>query len=182
MGLSAIRFLKHWPEMADEYDRISLHDAWIETLKHDGTRVIPPLKIADRLRDAGPDPETAPGTFQMRPLVYKMLVAQVRRLGVDIQFGKRVVEYFEDEGWQRAGVVTEHGERLEADVVIAADGVGSKSHGLVGGQARAVSSGRAVWRVAFPKHHLDKDPEVKEFFEIVDGETGEEPIIRKLLA
>lgn len=182
MGLSATRFFKHWPEMAKEYDRISLHNAWIETFKHDGTHMIPPLKVADRLRDAGLDPDTPPGTFQMRPLVYKMFVAQVERLGVDIQFGKRVVDYFEDGERQRAGVVTDEGERFEADVVIAADGVGSKSHGLVGGQVRAMSSGRAMWRAAFPKHHLDKDPEVKEFFKMVDGETGEEPIIRTWLA
>lgn len=182
MGLSATRFFKHWPEMAKEYDRISLHNAWIETFKHDGTHMIPPLKVADRLRDAGLDPNTPPGTFQMRPLVYKMFVAQVERLGVDIQFGKRVVDYFEDDKHQRAGVVTDQGERFEADVVIAADGVGSKSHGLIGGQVRAMSSGRAMWRAAFPKHHLDKNPEVKEFFKMVDGETGEEPIIRTWLA
>lgn len=182
MGLSATRFFKHWPEMAKEYEKISLHNAWIETFKHDGTHMIPPLKVADRLRDAGLDPNTPPGTFQMRPLVYKMFVAQVERLGVDIQFGKRVVDYFEDGERQRAGVLTDEGERFEADVVIAADGVGSKSHGLVGGQVRAMSSGRAMWRAAFPKHHLDKNPEVKEFFKMVDCETGEEPIIRTWLA
>lgn len=182
MGLSATRLFKHWPEMAREYDAISLHNAWIETFKHDGTHMIPPLKVADRLRDAGLDPDTPPGTFQMRPLVYKMFVAQVERLGVEIQFGKRVVEYHEDEERQKAAVVTDQRERFEADVVIAADGVGSKSHGLVGGQVRAMSSGRAMWRAAFAKYHLDKNPEVKEFFKMVDGESGEEPIIRTWLA
>lgn len=182
MGLSATRFFKHWPEMAKDYDAISLHNLWIETFKHDGTHMLAPLKVADRLRDAGLDPKTPPGTFQMRPLVYKMFLAQVERLGVDVQFGKRVVEYFEDEQRQVAGVVTEHGEKFEADVVIAADGVGSKSHVLVGGQVRAISSGRAMWRAAVPKHHLDKNLEVKEFFKMVDGETGNEPIIRTWLA
>lgn len=178
MGLSATRFFKHWPETAKEYDAISLHNLWIETFKHDGTHMLAPLKAADRLRDAGLDPDTPPGTFQMRPLMYKMFVAQVERLGVDIQFGKRVVDYFEDEQRQRAGVVTDQGERFEADVVIAADGVGSKSLGLLGGQVRAMSSGNA----AFPKHHLDQNTQVKEFFMMIDGETGEEPIIRTWLA
>ncbi|POS72455.1 monooxygenase [Diaporthe helianthi] len=144
--------------------------------------MIPPLKVADRLRDTGLDPETPPGTFQMRPLVYKMFLEQAERLGVDIQFGKRVVEYFEDEQRQIAGVVTEQGEKFEADVVIAADGVGSKSHILIGSQVRAISSGRAMWRAAVPKHHLDKSPEVKKFFKTIDGETGDEPIIRTWLA
>ncbi|KAK3938574.1 hypothetical protein QBC46DRAFT_265088 [Diplogelasinospora grovesii] len=181
MGLSATKFFKHWPEMAKEFDEISMHNAWIETFKHDGTRMIPPRKVSDRLRDAGLDPNTPPGTFQMRPLVYKMYVHQVQRLGIPIQFGKKVVNYFEDDARGKASVVTDQGERYEADVVIAADGVGSKSQKLVGGQVRAMKSGRAMWRAAFPIRHLDKNPEVKGFFKMQKGETGDEPIIRTWL-
>ncbi|KAK0744436.1 hypothetical protein B0T21DRAFT_280908 [Apiosordaria backusii] len=181
MGLSATKFFKHWPEMAKEFDEISLHNCWIETFKHHGDQMITPLKVSDRLRDAGLDPDTPPGTFQMRPLVYKMYVHQVRKLGVKIQFGKRVVDYWEDEARGKAGVVTDKDERYEADVVIAADGVGSKSQKLVGGQVRAMKSGRAMWRAAFPKHHIDKNPEVKEFFKMIKGESGEEPIVRTWL-
>lgn len=181
MGLSATKFFRHWPEMAKEFDEISLHNCWIETFKHDGDQMITPLKVSDRLRDAGLDPDTPPGTFQMRPLVYKMYVRQVEKLGVKIQFGKRVVEYWEDESRGKAGVVTDKGERYEADVVIAADGVGSKSQKLVGGQVRAMKSGRAMWRAAFPIHHVDKNPEVKEFFKMIKGESGEEPIVRTWL-
>ena len=181
MGLSATRFFKHWPEMAKEYDEISLHNAWIETFKHDGEPMIAALKVADRLRSAGLDPGTPPGTFQMRPLVYKMFVNQVRRLGVEIQFGKRVVRYWEDAEDGKAYAVTDDKEEYEADVVIAADGVGSKSQKLVGGQVRAMKSGRAMWRAAFPIHHLDKNPEVKAFFKMQDGEAGKEPIIRTWL-
>ncbi|KAK1759797.1 hypothetical protein QBC47DRAFT_338223 [Echria macrotheca] len=181
MGLSATKFFKHWPEMLREYDEISLHNAWIETFKHDGEMMIPPLKVSDRLRDAGLDPDTPPGTFQMRPLVYKMYVRQVERLGINIKFGHKVVDYYEDTELGRAGVVTDKGEKFEADVVIAADGVGSKSQKLVGGQVRAMKSGRAMWRAAFPIHHLDKNPEVKQFFRMHKGETGDEPIIRTWL-
>lgn len=122
MGLSATKFFKHWPEMAKEYNAISLQDAWIETFKHSGERMVAPLKVADRLRDAGLDPDMPPGTFQMRPLVYKMFISQVKRLGLRVEFGKRVVDYFEDEEGQKAGVVTDQGDRYEAHVVIAADG------------------------------------------------------------
>ena len=181
MGLSATKFFKHWPEMAKEFDEISLHNTWMETYKHDGSPMIPVLKVAERLREAGLDPDTPPGTFQMRPLIYKMFVNQVRALGIPIQFGKRVVDYWEDESRGRAGVVTDKGERFEADVVIAADGVGSKSQKLVGGQVRAASSGRAMWRAAFPIEHLDKDPKVKEFFKMVKGQKGDDPIVRTFL-
>jgi len=180
MGLSATKFFKHWPEMKEEYDSIGLHNAWMETFKHSGERMIPPLYVADRLRAAGLDPKTPPGTFQMRPLVYKMFVNQVQRLGVKVEFNRRVVDYFEDEERGKGGCTTDDGKRYEADVVIAADGVGSKSQKLVGGQVRARSSGRAMWRAAFRIENLDKDPEVKEFFRMV-GEKGDEPIVRTYL-
>ncbi|ORY68554.1 uncharacterized protein BCR38DRAFT_386193 [Pseudomassariella vexata] len=180
MGLSATKFFKHWPEMSEEFNEISLHNAWIETFKHDGERMIPAMKVEDRLRDAGLDPKTPPGTFQMRPLVYKMFVHQVERLGVNIQFGKRVTDYFEDEARGKAGVETDQGERYEADVVIAADGVGSKSQRLVGGQVRAMSSGRAMWRAAFPREHVVKNAEVSGFFKMM-GQNNNEPIVRTWL-
>ncbi|TKA76108.1 hypothetical protein B0A49_03509 [Cryomyces minteri] len=178
MGLSATRFFKHWPEMAKEYDSISLHNAWIETFTHTGQVMIKPLKVSDRLRAQGLDPDTPPGTFQMRPLVYKMFVHQVEKLGIKLEFNRRVVDYFEDEKTGKGGVITDDGKRYEADVVIAADGVGSKSQKLVGGQVRARPSGRAMWRAAFPIEHLDKNPKVKEFFHMVNGT---EPIVRTWL-
>jgi len=178
MGLSGTRFFKHWPEMEKEYQDISLHNAWIETYKHSGEQMIPPKKVADRLRAAGLDPNLAPGEFQMRPLIYKMFIHAVEKLGVNIEYNRKVVDYYEDEKTGKGGCVTDEGERYEADIVIAADGVGSKSQKLVGGQVRAESSGRAMWRAAFPKHHLDKDPDVKEFFKM---QPGNEPIVRTFL-
>jgi 2-polyprenyl-6-methoxyphenol hydroxylase-like FAD-dependent oxidoreductase len=178
MGLSATRFLKHWPELLKEYKKISLHNAWIETFKHSGEVVIPPKKVADRLRDVGLDPDTPPGEFQMRPLVYKMFVNAVEKLGVSVEFNRKVVDYFEDEQTGKGGCTTDDGKRYEADVVIAADGVGSKSQKLVGGQVRAKPSGRAMWRAAYPREALDSNPRVKEFFKL---QPNNEPIVRTWL-
>lgn len=125
MGLSATRFLKHWPEMQKQYDNISLRNAWIETFKHDGQQMLKPQKVADRLHAQGLDPGSAPGAFQMRPLVYKMLLEQVEKCGITIDFGKRVVDYFESP--KQGGVKLEDGTKLTADIVVAADGIGSKS-------------------------------------------------------
>ena len=175
MGLSATRFFKHWPELSKEYHEISLHNAWIQTFKHTGEVVIPPKKVSDRLKDQGLNPDTPPGEFQMRPLVYKMFVRQVEKLGVKIEFNSRVVDYFESDDGSKGGCITDDGRKYEADVVIAADGVGSKSQKLVGGQARAARSGRAMWRAAFPIEQLDKEPEAKEFFKMM---PGNEPIVR----
>lgn len=178
MGRSATKFMKHWPELSQEYDDISLHNAWLETFKHDGEHMIKPMKAADRLRGVGLDPNDPPGTFQMRPLVYEMFIGQVKRLGVNVEFNSRVVDYFEDEQTGKAGCVTDEGKKYEADVIIAADGVGSKSQKLVGGQVRAQKSGRAMWRAAFPRTELDKNPEVKEFFGLINGT---DPIVRTWL-
>ena len=178
MGRSATKFFKHWPELSAEYHDISLHNSWLETYKHDGEIMIKPVKAAQRLRGAGLDPNDPPGTFQMRPLVYQMFINQLEKLRVTIQFGCRVVEYFENETTGKGGAKTEDGKVYEADIVIAADGVGSKSQQLVGGQVRAQKSGRAMWRAAFPRHHLDRNPEVKKFFSLMNDE---DPIIRTWL-
>ncbi|KAI1170147.1 hypothetical protein F4777DRAFT_595441 [Nemania sp. FL0916] len=181
MGHSAIQFFRHWPDLLQEYDNISMGNAWLETFKHSGERTIPPMKVSDRLRRAGMDPNKPPGAFQMRPLVYKMFVRQVKKLGVDIQFGKKVVDYREDTSREKAIAITDQGEQFEADVVIAADGVGSKSQKLVGGEVRARSSGRAMWRAAFDSEHLEKNQEVKKFFGQMYGENNDEPVIRSFL-
>lgn len=183
MGLSATKFFKHWPEMGKEFDEISLHNAWIETYKHEGELVIPPIRVAERLREAGLDPDTPPGLFQMRPLVYRMYIRQVERLGIPITFNKKVVDYWEDVDAGKGGVICEDGEKLDADVVIAADGVGSKAQKLVGGQVRAMKSGRAMWRAAFDISFLDKNPEIKEFLSMHTPKDGgkPEPIVRTWL-
>ncbi|PQE18320.1 monooxygenase fad-binding protein [Rutstroemia sp. NJR-2017a BBW] len=178
LGLSATRLFRNWPEMKEEYDAISLHDAYLETFRHTGVPLVKAMPVAVRLRAQGLDPNTPPGTFQIRPLVYKMLVHQVEKLGIKIEFDHQVVEYYENLETGKGGVVTKDGKKHEADLVIAADGVGSKSQVLVGGQVRAVPSGRAMWRAAFPIEHLDKNPEVKEFFSMVDGKH---PIVRTFL-
>lgn len=178
MGLSATRFLKHWPDLLKEYKKISLHNCWMETFKHSGEIMIPPKKVADRLRDVGLDPDTPPGEFQMRPLVYKMFVSAVERHGVSVQFNRKIVDYYENDETGKAGCTAEDGQTYEADVIIAADGVGSKSQKLVGGQVRATPSGRAMWRAAFPREALEANPKVKEFFKM---QPGNEPIVRTWL-
>jgi 2-polyprenyl-6-methoxyphenol hydroxylase-like FAD-dependent oxidoreductase len=174
MGISATRFLKHWPELSKAYDAISLKHCWLEIRKHTG-EVMVPAKPISAIEAPGLEKGIPPGTFQMRPLVYKVLVEELERIGVKTKYNARVVDYFEDENV--AGVITDAGVRYEADVVIAADGVGSKSQKIVGGQVRAQASGRAMWRAAFPIKLLDEHPEIKQYFAMKDGE----PIVRTWL-
>jgi len=180
-GLSATRFLKHWPDMAKKYGEISVQNTSIETYKHSGKQMIKPLKVSEKLRAAGLDPDTPPGTSQMRPLIYKMFLLQPERLEVGIQYNRRVVDFEENTAKGTATAVKDASERYEADIVIAADGVGSKSQKLVGREPRARSSGRAMWRAAFPKENLSKNQAVKDFLAMVPGNDSDEPVMRTFL-
>lgn len=120
--------------------------------------------------DAGIDPNNASMVMQMRPLWHKMLRHQIQRLGIEVSFGKRVVEYFEDPDRGAAGVMTDDGERAEAGVVLAADGVNSRSRDIVmpnGNNDRR--SGRSVYRSAYPLELAMADLLNKELFGPRDG-------------
>ncbi|KAK3618975.1 hypothetical protein LTR56_024312 [Elasticomyces elasticus] len=144
--------------MQKQYRDISLHNAWLETFKHDGQQMLEPQKVADRLQEQGLDPGSAPGAFHMRPLVYKMLLEQVEKCGIEVEFGKRVVDYFESS--TDGGVELEDGTRLTADIVVAADG-------------------RAMWRVVFPVDMLEQNPKARDFFKL---QNDEDPIVRTIFA
>ena len=78
-----------------------------------------------------------------------MLYDHAVSLGVDVTFGKHVQEYIDRSSKSKAGVVTSADERFEADLVVAADGVGSTSWRLIQEtQSKPRSSGFAVYRVA----------------------------------
>jgi 2-polyprenyl-6-methoxyphenol hydroxylase-like FAD-dependent oxidoreductase len=78
-------------------------------------------------------------------------------VGVDIQLGKRVEEYYETD--EEAGVVIE-GKKIGADVVIAADGVRSAARKIVlGYDDKPKSSGYAVFRTWYDSAPLLANPE-----------------------
>ncbi|KAL3703093.1 hypothetical protein TMatcc_010281 [Talaromyces marneffei ATCC 18224] len=105
-----------------------------------------------------------------RPKFVAALLAQVKGLGIEVTFGAKVTDYLEDADKQKAGIVLESGERIEADVVIAADGIGTKSHKLVnGGDDRAYSSGISIFRTSFPVELALSDPEVRDRWPLLDG-------------
>lgn len=108
-----------------------------------------------------------------RPLFHAMLKEQLAQVGLEVEYGMGVTEYFEDVSRRRAGVVVKDGSRYEADVVVAADGVRSKSWPLVAGEpVPARSSGAAIFRVAYPVELALADPMIAERFKMrEDGES-----------
>lgn len=59
-----------------------------------------------------------------RGQIHDVLLRYAKRIGVDLRFGQRVTDYWEDVEYGRAGVIVE-GERITADIVVGADGVRS---------------------------------------------------------
>lgn len=106
-----------------------------------------------------------------RPKLINSLHHYVVSLGIPINFGQRVVDYYEVVSTARAGAITEAGDRFEGDVVIAADGVGTKSWKSVAGEStKPRSSGFSVYRVAYPTSVAYQDPLVQESFPVNKGD------------
>lgn len=153
--------------------RANHYEGWVAYYKITGERV------------SGPDPvhfgnltwtladgteKTIPFQRHNRPKFVAALLAQAKSIGIDIAFGTRVVDYFEDGENQKAGVILEDGGKLEADVVIAADGVGTKSNKLVSGHdIRAYPSGFSIFRSAFPIEIATSDQEVNDRWPLLEG-------------
>lgn len=87
-----------------------------------------------------------------------------------VEYGKKAEGYFEDQERGKAGVVTAQGEKIEGDIVVAADGVHTKSWEVVrGADVQAKSSGHAIWRAAFPVEVAMGDEMVRERWPLGEG-------------
>ncbi|KAL1871567.1 hypothetical protein VTK73DRAFT_2031 [Phialemonium thermophilum] len=88
------------------------------------------------------------------------LLQAVRDAGIELLTGCEVVAFDED----APAVVLADGSRLEADLIIGADGIKSRARELVLGFRDAPkSSGYSCWRAYFPGEHLKNDPRCREF-------------------
>ncbi|KAK6822017.1 hypothetical protein PG987_014842 [Apiospora arundinis] len=162
-----INHIKTWPAMAKENDRISA-DPRVSFHRSTGERIAGPNPF--RLDGGDATAELDPSSrfhFHHRPKFLQMLISQLERVGIQIECGSRVTEFFEDE--EKAGVRLEDGRTIEADVIVAADGIGTKSHKLVSGQdIRAWPSGLAGFRAAFPAEIIANDAEISERTKILE--------------
>jgi len=86
-----------------------------------------------------------------------LLWEYTQELGIPIDFSAVVDDYFETDN--EAGIILTGGQKLTADIVVAADRVGSKSWSLVLGEKDvAISSEFAYYRAAFPAGEALKNP------------------------
>ncbi|KAK8086535.1 FAD binding domain protein [Apiospora phragmitis] len=143
-----------WPGLAQQNDAIA-EDPWVSYHKITGELIKGPAPLSWK-NDDDDDPLLPRRLYRHhRAKFLRMLMLAVRRAGIEITYGRRVVDYYEDGARQVGGVHLNDvggssggGEittTMEADLVIAADGVGTKLHGAVNGHdIRAESSGYSL--------------------------------------
>ncbi|KAK5175117.1 uncharacterized protein LTR77_000254 [Saxophila tyrrhenica] len=134
--------------------------------KHTGERLMGPMEFSALTSD----PENAPKIYRhSRPKFHAMLLDQLAEVGLSVEYGKEAVDFFEGVETGRAGVVVRDGSRYDADLVVAADGVRTRSWNLVAGkEVPAVSSGDAIFRAAYPVELALIDPVVMERFKLLE--------------
>lgn len=163
---------KTWPSVYDAALKTAA-DPWISFHKVTGEKIAGPQAFnfkKDGVAPLNEDGEPAPDRVYRvsRPKFTAALLGQVLALGIDVKFGQRAVDYFENE--TKAGVILEDGSKVDADVVIAADGLGTKSHKLINGHdIRAMSSKHSIFRTAYHADNIMSDPELDKMFPLRDG-------------
>ncbi|KAL2784547.1 monooxygenase [Aspergillus keveii] len=179
IGVSATRQFAKWLGTSEHYDKICYKPA-LSLYTYEGELFGGPWPA--RRIDAVPTPVSRPSLIR---LLYDLAVSVGVKFcfgqkvveyyedsdGVKFCFGQKVVEYYEDSDGGRAGVLTASGAHHYAELVVAADGVGSRSSKIVmGNDSPPRSSGFAVYRVAFPTAIAHQDKEVATNFPVpTDG-------------
>lgn len=101
-----------------------------------------------------------------RAELHRILFEHAKERGIDVRLGQKVTDYFEDD--REAGVVC-NGEKLTADIVLAAEGVKSAGRKIVlGFDDNPKPSGYAVYRAWFSTEKLKQNPVIKH---LVQGDT-----------
>ncbi|GKZ68933.1 hypothetical protein AnigIFM60653_008972 [Aspergillus niger] len=96
----------------------------------------------------------------------RMLYNQCERLSIPITWDVSIVAYEENVASCVRISVSEDGHRFQADVVVAADDIGSKSHiAVLGGPVRALSTGYICYRMTIPAENVEQIPSLRKVLE-----------------
>jgi 2-polyprenyl-6-methoxyphenol hydroxylase-like FAD-dependent oxidoreductase len=162
IGPSVTKPFQKWPGMPKTYSSIVYRPA-MTLFAHDGTFVGGPFELSEK-RHYRPVPVS-------RPKLIRALYDYAVSLGIPIIFDRRVVDYEESDDTNRAYAVTDRGEHFEADIVVAADGIGSKvAKVMIGKEVKAMSSGFSVYRVTYPTKLLQEDAFLAKQYPLGNGE------------
>jgi len=116
--------------MEKEFDEIK-YRSQLTYRKHSDEHILELIEMGPTFVPGAPPP---PMFVQSRPRFHVILYRQMQRLKIAVEFGKPVMEFYEDETAGKEGVVLEDGIRFKVDVVIAANGFSSISSRLIAGE------------------------------------------------
>ncbi|KAI0509397.1 hypothetical protein F5B22DRAFT_638046 [Xylaria bambusicola] len=151
IGPSALSTLHYYPKMLAEYNASSWNSPlwWCDPA---GNKLVSEFPEWNRPGAAPHAAKDVPivGFIKLRPEIIHMMEDQINRLGISIHYGRKTISYEEDSSSGEARVLTASGEVFTGDVVVAAEGIGTKSHEIVTGRrVPFVDSGYAIMRGAF---------------------------------
>lgn len=153
------RLFERWPGVIDAMWKVARKTSWLDLYHWKGDFVT--------RQDFANEKSWGPRINGHRGELYDIIYQHAKDRGLDMRFGQRVTDYFEDD--KKAGVVV-NGERMEADVVVAAEGVRSRGRKIVlGFDDKPKSSGYAVYRCWFSADAIKENKLIKHL--VVNGDT-----------
>ncbi|KAI0861513.1 putative monooxygenase [Xylaria cubensis] len=154
-GPNSSRIFQRWPGVAEQLDALSQRADGLVIKNWLGETLLKQTWTTEQ-NEFGIRFDGHRGEFH--EVVYKHALD----IGVDVRLGARVEDYFENEN--EAGVILESGERITANIVLAAEGVRSKGRKIVlGYDDKPKPSGYAVYRCWFDADEVAKDPDLQYF-------------------
>ncbi|KAF7198547.1 FAD-dependent monooxygenase mdpD [Pseudocercospora fuligena] len=169
IGQTAIDGLRHWPELQKRNEEIA-YNPLIAYCNHRGERLAGPFDPSSVFSEHAAKREKPLRMYRhSRPKFHAMLLEQLSKVGIEVEYGNEVVDYFEEAETSKAGIIVKDGLRYTADLVVAADGVRSQSWSLVAGQpVPARKSGDAILRTSYPVELALADPIIAERFPLTE--------------
>lgn len=152
------RNFERWPGVIEAMQKVARQTTWLDLYHWKG-------EFITRQSFEG-EKTWGPRINGHRGELYNIIYEHGMHRGLDIRLGQRVTDYFEDE--EKAGVIVD-GEKMVADVVIAAEGVRSRGRKIVlGFDDKPKSSGYAVYRSWFSGDAIKNNPKLGH---LVNGDT-----------
>jgi 2-polyprenyl-6-methoxyphenol hydroxylase-like FAD-dependent oxidoreductase len=156
------RAFERWPGVVEAMEKVARQTSWLDLYDWKGNFIT-------RQSFAGERP-WGRRINGHRGELHNIIYQHVQARGIEIRLGQRVTDYFEDD--EKAGVVLNNNpsERLEADVVISAEGVRSRGRKIVlGFEDNPKSSGYAVYRAWYSGEAIANSELAKHF--VIHGDT-----------
>ncbi|KAH7340042.1 hypothetical protein BKA66DRAFT_479434 [Pyrenochaeta sp. MPI-SDFR-AT-0127] len=152
------RNFERWPGVIEAMQKVARQTTWLDLYHWKGDFVT--------RQNFEEEKKWGPRINGHRGELYSIMYEHAILRGLDVRLAQRVTDYFEDE--EKAGVIV-NGERLIADIVIAAEGVRSRGRKIVlGFDDKPKSSGYAVYRSWFSGDAIKNNPKLKH---LVDGDS-----------